>query len=73
VVVFGWEGQHVALATGRVQPIATQAARDGLNRTQGDQVLELDAPTNGVVASTIEDVMSRNSPYNTVISWGFLP
>ena len=56
-----------------LEPIDTEAARVGLKRTQGYQVLELDAPTNGVVASTIEDVMSRNSPYNTVISWGFLP
>ncbi|HEX7330215.1 MAG TPA: hypothetical protein VF290_01870 [Pyrinomonadaceae bacterium] len=60
VVLFGEDGQHVALSTGTL--------------VMGEHgVLELDKLTGGVVASTVEEVMRRNSPYRSLVSWGPFP
>lgn len=60
VVLFGEDGQHVALSTGTLD-----------NGEHG--VLELDKKTGGVVRATVEDVMRRNSAYRSLVTWGPFP
>jgi len=60
VVLFGEDGQHVALSTGTVE-------------SEEHGVLELDKKTGGVVRATVEEIMRRNSAYRSLVTWGPLP
>lgn len=75
VVLFGSNGEHVALSTGTTEKItASRALNDLKPQTDGHGILELDGPTGGVVKSTVEDAMARNiSNYASKITWGPLP
>lgn len=75
VVLFGSNGEHVALSTGTTEKItAARALSDLKPQTEGHGILELDGPTGGVIKSTVEDAMARNvSNYTSRVSWGPLP
>jgi hypothetical protein len=73
VVLFGEGGQHVALATGGKKQIQDQDCEKLYGRSIGSGIFELDKLTDGVIHSTIEDVMSRVTAYSKVITWGTLP
>jgi hypothetical protein len=73
VILFDKWGEHVALSTGKGRKIESEEIRNRLQMTYGHGILELDADTPGVTASTLEDVQAKKAAYRRQISWGKLP
>ena len=71
VVIFGEEGQHVALSTGTMVPIAEKGLRQTFGET-GHGIIELDYGVLPVKQTTVEETVTQ-SKYATVVSWGPLP
>lgn len=72
IVIFGPDGQHVALSTGCMKNNEEQGVIDKIGE-KGHEIIELDNPTSGVQYSTAEDVMARNMAYSRKITWGPFP
>lgn len=78
LVIFGGNGEHVAVSTGDLRPIEEKSERQLLKRDLGHGILELDhfgKEMEGVVYSTVEDAISRKrSSYGgQQVAWGPLP